>query len=595
MMTGLKKQNIASLLWFELLHKSVSAGILLPAAWLSVWLCMRSGGYGYLTRENVTEFICRPVTLLFLLLLAFLLVLSVLADVSGVLYFSAQFSRKRRVHAFQLFQFAIQNVRELFTGDNFLLIPIFLLAGIVWNFNFAFRAVGCLYLADYTASLAGGGWYPFLYAVVLAAQFAVLRLLYAFPYYTFGRCGAWEAVKKSFALGRKKVYLEPLFLLAGQGSMFILHVILTKCGTFLAKNLEQTMEAFLPGYISYASVVWFFLFSFLVAGWVLIVPVSTILCMILFIRRQSETKGEAGGFPEAEREVPVRLSGRGRRIIEVLLSVMGLVSCGIFSYGFITGHIDIPVEEIRLTQVSAHRGASWECPENTMAAFEAAVEMGADWIELDVRESSDGQLFIMHDASFLRTAGVRKFAWELTWEEIRQLDAGSYMGSAFAGEAIPLLADAIEFAREKGVRLNIELKPYQQNPAFVSQVVELVEEAGFENDCVLACSSYWVLQEVKRQNPELKTVYVMSLAYGNIDQLTDADVFSVKDVSVTERLVSTVHNAGKEIYVWTVNSKSRIFRMIDLNVDNIITDNISLAKECVFTQKTEDLVEKYTE
>lgn len=588
----MKKGNLASLLWFELLHKVISAGLFLPVMILAMGLCMKSSGYGYLTRENIMSFIGHPATLLALAMLAVMFAVCILIDAGGVLFFAAKSRQGEKVYALQAFRFALYNVRRLLGRENILLIPVLFLVIVVWNFNFTTRFVGCLYLPDRLGALAGGGRYPVVYGAVLAAELLILRLLYAFPYYTITGCSAKEAVKRSFGCGRKKPFLEPLALIAGQGLMYLLNIAFVKLGTALAEHSEAFFEALLPPYISYASIVWGVLFLFLFIGWALVVPFGMAGAMALFYRRQRET-APVISFPEEKK--PPRTPGRIILKTERLLLVLGMLSCGIFAYGFTNGHIDVPVEEIKLTQVSAHRGASAQYPENTMAAFEAAAELGADWIELDVRESSDGQLFIMHDASLLRTTGVRRYAWELTWEEISRLDAGSYMGSTFAGEPIPLLSDAIEFARENGVRLNIELKPRQKNPAFVRKVVELVEEAGFEHECVIACSAYWALQEVKSQNPELETVYVMSLAYGNIAQLTDADAFSVRDVNVTERLVSTVHNAGKEIYAWTVNSKSRILRMINLHVDNIITDNITLAKDCIFIQRTEDMVEQYAE
>ena len=80
------------------------------------------------------------------------------------------------------------------------------------------------------------------------------------------------------------------------------------------------------------------------------------------------------------------------------------------------------------------------------------------------------------------------------------------------------------------------------------------------------------------------------LAYGNIETLSAADHFSIEASSITEKMVSKVHNAGKQLYGWTVNTEESIERMIELNVDNIITDDVELAKECVYLSKTSDVV-----
>ena len=101
------------------------------------------------------------------------------------------------------------------------------------------------------------------------------------------------------------------------------------------------------------------------------------------------------------------------------------------------------------------------------------------------------------------------------------------------------------------------------------------------------------VERVKEYDPEIVTVYVMSLAYGNITKLTAADHFSVEASSATGRLVSRVHNAGKQIYAWTVNSENSINSMIERNVDNIITDNIPLARRCVEESRYSDLLTEF--
>lgn len=102
-----------------------------------------------------------------------------------------------------------------------------------------------------------------------------------------------------------------------------------------------------------------------------------------------------------------------------------------------------------------------------------------------------------------------------------------------------------------------------------------------------------MLEKVKAYNNKIKTVYVMSLAYGNINKLKAADHFSIEAASITEKLVSDVHNAGKELYAWTVNTEESINNMINLSVDNIITDDVTLAKECIFLSKTNNLIAEY--
>jgi glycerophosphoryl diester phosphodiesterase len=313
---------------------------------------------------------------------------------------------------------------------------------------------------------------------------------------------------------------------------------------------------------------------------------------MLFYHHKNAAGEEEIHIRPREREVKPEKRKTLRRI---LLAAGCLFLAAAFGFGYLiaSGRINPQIEYVRTMEITAHRGASAVYPENTMAAFQGAWELGADWIELDVQQTKDGQLIIMHDSNTKRTTGVAGNVWDMTYAEIEKLDAGSFFSSRFAGEKIPLLSEAAEFAKETGIRLNIELKPTGHEKDFEKDVIDIIHEYNLEDDCVITSQAYGTLERVKEYDPEIVTVYVMSLAYGNITKLTAADHFSVEASSATGRLVSRVHNAGKQIYAWTVNSENSINSMIERNVDNIITDNIPLARRCVEESRYSDLLTEF--
>ena len=121
-------------------------------------------------------------------------------------------------------------------------------------------------------------------------------------------------------------------------------------------------------------------------------------------------------------------------------------------------------------------------------------------------------------------------------------------------------------------------------------MVDIIQEYGFEDDCVITSQKYTALERVKEIAPEIETVYVMPVAIGSIEWLTAADHFSISYRFINRAMVSRLHQAGKQIYAWTVNRRDIMDRMIDLGVDNIITDNIALARQCVSAGTASELV-----
>lgn len=126
-------------------------------------------------------------------------------------------------------------------------------------------------------------------------------------------------------------------------------------------------------------------------------------------------------------------------------------------------------------QITAHRGYSQLAPENTIPAFELAIEHQADFIELDVQETKDHGLVVIHDSHLLRLAGCDRNLWNLTTSELANLDVGQWFGEAFKHTRIPSLASVMDLAKDR-VNLNLELKIHGHEQKLVSQVVELIHE-----------------------------------------------------------------------------------------------------------------------
>lgn len=220
-----------------------------------------------------------------------------------------------------------------------------------------------------------------------------------------------------------------------------------------------------------------------------------------------------------------------------------------------------------------------------MASLEAAINNLSDYAEIDVQETKDGELVLLHDNNLKRTTGVNWKIWETTLEEVKTLDAGSSFSADFAGEQVPTLREALELCRGR-MELNIEVKNNGHNADVAVKTAEMITEMGMEDQCVISSMSYDFLKDVKSVNPQIRTGYIMSVAYGRVELLEYADFLSVHYDCVNERFMEHAHEAGKEVHVWTVNSRKLMRRMKALGVDNIITDRPGVVREILLEDKT---------
>lgn len=257
-----------------------------------------------------------------------------------------------------------------------------------------------------------------------------------------------------------------------------------------------------------------------------------------------------------------------------------------YVYSVFTGKANFRLALFQNPTVMAHRGLSADAPENTLYAFSDAISVGADFIELDVQQTRDGVLVVMHDSNLKRTTGVNKDIWDVDYADIQNLDAGSWFDPAYANARIPTLEETLQFV-DKRAKLNIEIKPTKHGSDTLEQdVAELITRYQYTDACYVTSFSYGSLKKVKEVNPEIRTGYLMSVAYGQFYSLKYADAFSLNKVFVTSQVVNAAHQQGKQIFAWTVNSMSEVRSLCNLHVDSIITDDPVMVQNVISRDST---------
>lgn len=226
-------------------------------------------------------------------------------------------------------------------------------------------------------------------------------------------------------------------------------------------------------------------------------------------------------------------------------------------------------------------------PENSIPAYAAAIEQGADWIELDVHQTADNIVVISHDANIKRIAGVDKNIWEMTYAELETYDVGSWFSDEYSYLRLPTLDEVLKLCKGK-IKLNIEIKPTGHETDFEKNVIDIVKANGFENDCMLASLDIEALKKVKEIDPNIKTLYDMTVAAGNISEMTFIDGFSIEETFIDYDIVDQIHQNNKKVFVWTVNEPSNIINICKYDIDNILTDDPLTAREVINEEKLSD-------
>ena len=234
--------------------------------------------------------------------------------------------------------------------------------------------------------------------------------------------------------------------------------------------------------------------------------------------------------------------------------------------------------EVDRPLILAHRGASTVAPENTLPAFQAAIDLGADGVELDVQYSSDGHLMVFHGPTLEATTDGQGRITAYTLAELRALDAGSTFGPQFAGTQIAMLDEVLGLLQGK-IIINIELKSLDMGTFGIGvDVAAAVRKRGMGDQVVVSSFNHMALRRAKKAAPEIEGALLLApdlpnwTRSGLARRYSRADALHPEAPMVDELYMSRARGLGMPVRVWTVNEEDEMRRMIALGVDAIITD-----------------------
>lgn len=561
---------------FELLYKTLTLFIFIPAISFVFQTLLRFGGFAGATNYELLDFVLSRYGFLCMLILIPVATVLIFLEFSVLIIIAYYGQKKQRIGLFQAFLQSLFYLPSLFKY-GFVGWALYLLLFLpLLSIGVGSSLLPSLQIPNFISNelfKTGGG--TLLYSGVFAVvAFFNIRWTFLLHMIVIEGAGSFrQAAKKSAAILRNSyvrlfvVTLCVLMIIAVLMTTLILGAVLL---VYFTWPHQSGLADIVRSVVSRGTVLSLYLVSLFVTP-----------LYITTLTRMYTAKADPG---LAVLQIPAgnafdSLSSQSHGLLHKhkrKLIALGLITA------FATALVVVPtIGDVQLgdkkATIIAHRGYISKGPENTIEAIQGAIDAHADFAEIDILETKDGELAVIHDTNLKRLTGHHAEVYDLTMDELRKLEVKQ---ENFTGR-ISSLAEVMDVARGK-IKLIIEVKTHGKEHDLVNALIRTIRENDFLSDCVVQSLDYEIVQMIKAAEPELQVGYIMFAGVPDLERI-QADFLVMEEYMVNESVVASAKQQHKPIYVWTVNETDSMERFFSMGVDGIITDYpedaISLAEE----------------
>ena len=577
----LLKENVRSLIGFEIVFRLLTFLVIFPILTWTQRLWLVGNRTKVIAWYNAKEFLLNPITWIVLIFMIMLLVWAAMFEQFAIYdtLHASSFGMRRTTR--QVISAGFDMCVERMKPANWTFIPYVLIIMNAAKFTDISSVTSILRIPGFILEdFEKRPWEQVAYSAVMFVA-AVLYFLWIFAIpIMMEEDGTHfpEACKKSARMVKGKYFFR---ILALRLFWSILAYIVYELGSSLIVTVWYLLSMWvIPGETE-EFILFFFkriiptsMMCTIFFSW-MVVPLMASSFQAAYYARKEELDSEVLDYTEPPHYL------RKYPILKIALAAICVVSI-FFSVPRRFAQIRWSLNtDYGLPMIMAHRGFSAAAPENTLPAFQKCIDEGITAAELDVQMLADGTIIVMHDDNLKRTTGLDKNVWEVTYDEIKNLDNGAFFDPEFAGTKICTLDEAIKLAAsaKDKLYLNIEIKRNGHDDGITEKVVQIILDNNYLNYCDITSQDYSTLEEVREINPYVLTAYTSVIGIGNIESLEAADIISIQETFATYENIERIHNAGKRVFVWTINEQDTMEQLANLNVDAILTNDPRLCQE----------------
>lgn len=585
--------HFKTLFYFELLYRALGVLVIFPVLQYLFYQSIRLSGFPYITNDMLFDYITQPFTIISLILLSLLLAFYMMIE---MIMLSFIFEYGRRDVTLSMKDLILGGGKKVIQVIKRYHLHIFFPAFFFFIVVELFHVVGIAQTVnvpdELSSVLKNNLWMSYVFYSLLIVLFILfIETIFSINLLSVDGMTWRDAHQESKRMLKgKRLEMMIEFIVIN----VVLNLILYLFYALLVLFVGWIVATFKGEYYALSVVLTVFYSLYVIVGFVAtmtLIPINFALMTAWY----EEGRKKAEVIPSSSVLRLKMKPFKNERYFKLGL-IFALLIMFILNLQAIYHVVNNPnqLELLKVTEIIAHRGQSVDAPENTLASIKLALENNVDGIEIDIRETKDGVPVLMHDSSTKRTTNdlQTRLIKNLTYDQLLELDAGSWFSSLYEGEKTPRLEDVLMLVQGRS-RLFLELK--DRSLSLEQSVVDLLETYEMVEDTVILSFNGDQLKRIKQLNEELDTLLLVQSFYGNLKDFAKLPYVDHFGLSVTffdnnPEFLDYAKESEKKVYIWTAKDEAVMKRMVEADVDGLITDRPVLATEVVYSKNTPELL-----
>ncbi len=563
--------NVTQFIKYQLVTKFILSMIIIPSYGLISGFLIKSKGYNLLSNGDVLNFLFSARGFIFLMMMVFTVVVEIVLEIGGYIAISSKIEdRQSESGYFDLLKYNWNMLPKMMSFGGVLIVIYLLILAPLSGFGFKLSFLKGFYVPNFVMSViqTNSTFKTIYYIIIGIVLISSVFMIFTFHFMIIYGQNSTKAIKSSFELvvkNKKRFFVDIV------GITIINTVVITLVLLIWALALMlffRSSSGFFGKSLAIFLLQLHSIMILLIS--MLVVPFECLHFTKIFYQLvPSEERIFVQIKEKKKKSILDKLFMRKKTFIAICLVVLIPISVflGVFTREFLGYNSQI--------MIMGHRGFGDGVPENSISSIKKSISEKIDYIEIDVQRTKDRSYVLNHDKNFARVASsnntfINEDVLNLTYDQIKEIRLGKGFGDKYKNEKVPTIEEVLDLCKDK-IGINLELKG-NVDQKMMDDLMDIVDKKGMKEQVIFTSLTKSNVEYIENKDVTFNTGLINYLKIGDYTNI-NVDYFMLEENEITDKNVDSIHDIGKKVIAWTVNSEESIENMTKLEIDGVITDN----------------------